>query len=242
VDLKLAIGEPPVGTSWLAVGEKGATVRTAQTRLALDVALPGLGVLPSVHLPVYLEVAHAQATLDAIECGAGGRVRSVDLLARPGVMQAAIGTMTPSRFADFNRAPALSPAKLVELELRVLFLQLKVLLEGAAHVDVASGAPVRQSFSAAEIEAGVLKTVSSRNLVASLASSLGDRLQVSIKPSLVDGVTEPLLRSTLKTVLTLAAGPIDIVIDNALAAAGVKVGEADLRVTGARCGQPLLVQ
>ena len=37
--LKLAIGERPVGTSWVTVGQVGASVHTAQTRLLLTVLL-----------------------------------------------------------------------------------------------------------------------------------------------------------------------------------------------------------
>jgi uncharacterized membrane protein len=46
----------------------------------------------------------------------------------------------------------------------------------------------------------------------------------------------------LGTTLAAATKPIDSLIDNLLGLLGVKIGNADIRVTGATCGRSVLVQ
>ncbi|WP_292541000.1 pilus assembly protein TadG-related protein [Mesorhizobium sp.] len=91
--LAIAIGEPAQFSPWLTIGEKGAVVRTAQTRIKL-VASVGIGnsnlgggtSLLAVNLPLHIEVAYAEAKLTDISCPTG-RPDSlkVTIAARPGV-------------------------------------------------------------------------------------------------------------------------------------------------------------
>lgn len=69
----LAIGQPPVETPSLAVGGQGTVVRTAQTRLAVNVVVDGLQAIAGlkVNVPLYVEVAHAEARLADIRCTGG---------------------------------------------------------------------------------------------------------------------------------------------------------------------------
>src|SRR5690606_29292873 len=58
--LDLAIGEPPQGGGWFAIGPTGTIVRTAQTRLRMEAKLLGGPVLlgAGVTLPLWLDLAH----------------------------------------------------------------------------------------------------------------------------------------------------------------------------------------
>lgn len=77
-ELTLAIGEPAQYSAWASVGQSGALVRTAQTKLRLvnTIDAPaGLGIA-SITLPIFAEAAYADAALDSVRCGSSGRDRS----------------------------------------------------------------------------------------------------------------------------------------------------------------------
>ena len=87
LDAKLAItiGEGARQSAWLAVGESGVSVRTAQIRLLLLLALkPVLGF--AVQVPLAVEVAYGEASLAEISCGRDPASDvQVDVAARPGL-------------------------------------------------------------------------------------------------------------------------------------------------------------
>lgn len=82
--LDLAIGEPPQASAFMRVGEIDSTVATAQTRLRLVAQIGGRGLLSTVQvrLPLYLDLAYAQARLSEIACQ-GDSVSRVRVEARP---------------------------------------------------------------------------------------------------------------------------------------------------------------
>ncbi|AZN71379.1 hypothetical protein D5400_08940 [Georhizobium profundi] len=236
VSLKLAVGQPPAGSAWIAIGERGATVRTAQTRLALDVKVLGTGAISALHVPLYLEVAYGEATLSAIDCGATRLPRSVTLDARPGVLEAAIGKVTASSFTDFTRAPTVAKASLVDL------LLLKV--KASAHLEVANIDTTALRFSGDDIARGATRTVDTRDLTRSLTLSLLERLQLEVD-ILGLGLGIGNVQAVTKLVTSLLEGvsaPLDEVLHSTLRSVGVSVGEADVRVTGAECNRAVLVQ
>src|SRR5690606_5379080 len=101
-----AIGERPVGSSWIAVGAPGASVHTAQTRILLTVNLLGLGAVASVTVPVYVEIAAATATLSAIQCGfPDASASTVTLGVTPSLVDAWIGDVSPAAFTNFSTPP-----------------------------------------------------------------------------------------------------------------------------------------
>ncbi|WP_245269206.1 pilus assembly protein TadG-related protein [Mesorhizobium sp. WSM2561] len=76
--LAIAIGEPAQFSPWLTIGEKGAVVRTAQTRIKLVASVGGSNAtlgggisLLAVKLPLHVEVASAEAKLTDISCRRG---------------------------------------------------------------------------------------------------------------------------------------------------------------------------
>jgi uncharacterized membrane protein len=76
VTTRLALGEPPAHSGWVALGEEGVQLHRAAARLLTEVNLEpnllgslGLGVsVTGLNLPIYVEVAGSTATLEEISC------------------------------------------------------------------------------------------------------------------------------------------------------------------------------
>jgi uncharacterized membrane protein len=118
--LTLAIGEPPVGTPALALGSTGSIVRTAQTRLKLDIVIDGLSAIAGlkVQVPLYVEVSNAEAKLSAIVCYGGSPTNAVvGVQAVPGVVELALGTVDANAFQNFGTDPRVTSATLVDSSL-----------------------------------------------------------------------------------------------------------------------------
>jgi len=235
--LLIAIGEPPQHSPWFTIGETGAIVRTAQTRLSLAVELGGAGALLGVDIkvPLYLEIAYAEAKLSAIECNGGTSLASgVTIDAKPGVVEAWIGTISPGDMQDFSRSIDVGPATLVKLPL--------VSISGLAHAAMTNNDPTSVHYDAADINNQAIKTVSTRDFTSSLFSSLLGDLQLKVNVAGLGIGVPPGLTGALKSVLQTASPTIDDLLNTLLEALGVKLGQADVQVTGAVCGRAVLVQ
>ena len=241
VTLNLAIGEPPQNSPWFSIGERGDIVRTAQTRLSLVVAVGGPGGLlgklldVSVRVPIYLELAYAEGKLGDVACPTG-RPDSLRVIveARPGVAEAWIGEVDPAAMGNFTKPPQVMPAQLVN----VLHL---VTAAGTAHAAISNPSPTKLEFSPADIEKGVVKSVSTHNFTGPLFKSLLGDLHLDVK---VGGLGLALgdVSKALANTLGAASPAIDTLLNNVLATLGIKLGEADIRVTGGICGHSVLVQ
>ena len=235
VKLHFAIGEPPVETPALKVGAAGSAVRTAQTRLALEVSVAGAGSLLGVkiRLPLYVEAAYAEAKLADIQCSGLGGNASVALDVVPAVAEVALGDVDPAALQNFSSTPRVTKAKIIDA------LLLKI--SAKAHVEATNLTARRESFSANDIQNKRVKTVSTRDTLNSLVSTLLQRLELT--PELlglglpITGVQEGLAK-TLAPVLA----PLDGLLYDTLLMLGVRVGEADIRVSDVRCQGPVLVQ
>lgn len=234
--VKLAIGDPMQHSAWLAVGEIGEIVRTAQTRLRIEVAVGGAGLLAgtSVKLPIHVEIAFAEARLQDIACASASGHPRVTVAARPGVVDLRIAEAAAAGFADFGTNQTFSAARLVDTPL------LKV--RGSAQVQIAQPAFQPLAFSRAEINAGAVKTVSTTAVTSSLVTSLVGGLNVDVQV-LGLGLTLPsAVSSALGATLQPVTPALDALLADVLALLGVRVGEADIRVNGVRCGRSVLVQ
>lgn len=247
--LAIAIGEPMQNSAWLAVGEAGTVVRTAQTRIKLnaDVTvgnsnLGGGTSLVAVHLPLNLEVAYAEAKLTDITCPTGPSSINVSIAAQPGVVSAHLANSNASGFADFAQPQSFSNADIADLRLLLVPL---LQVTGSSAFSVTNMAPTNLTFSATDIANKAIKTVSTKNLTQSLTTSLVNNLSLSIN-ALGLGLNVTALLGTVKpavtTLLDGVTAPVDSLVYNVLGALGVRVGEADVRVTGATCGRSVLVQ
>lgn len=241
VTVDLAIGEPPQNSPWFSIGEKGDVVRTAQTRLSLVVEVGGLGGLlgrlldVSIRLPIYLELAYAEGKLGDVACPTG-RPDSlrVTVEARPGVVEAWIGEVDTAGMRNFAKSPSVLPAQLVN----VLHV---VTATGTAHATISNPTPTQLVFSATEIGSGAVKSVSTHNFTGSLFGSLLGDLHLDVK---VGGLGLGLgdVGKALANTLGAVSPAIDELLNEVLATLGIKLGEADVRVTGATCGRSALVQ
>lgn len=247
--LAVAIGEPLQCSPWLAVGESGSVVRTAQTRIKLnaDVTvgnsnLGGGTSLVAVHLPLNVEVAYAEAKLTDISCPTGPSSINVSIAAQPGVVSAHLANSNASGFADFTQPQSFSNADIADLRLLLIPL---LQVTGSSAFSVTNMAPTNLTFSATDIANKAIKTVSTKNLTQSLTTSLVNNLSLSID-ALGLGLNVTALLGTVKpavtTLLNGVTAPVDSLVYNVLGALGVRVGEADVRVTGATCGRSVLVQ
>ncbi|WP_375452292.1 hypothetical protein [uncultured Devosia sp.] len=232
IDVSLAIGEPPQGGTWFAVGTDHAVVRTAQIRLRLianlDLMLLLLPIL-SVRLPLYLEVAHAEAMLVSASCLTGANVSgAATIAARPGVARLILGEVNAARYGDFNTNPAIGTATMVNV--------LGIKVTGVAHAEIAQIAPAMLTFSAAEIAAGTVKTAKTTSFSGSLVGSLLGDLKLTAA-----GIPIGVIGPAIEALLAPLTPTLDLTISTLLETLGLSLGEADVQVYGVRCSHAVLV-
>lgn len=233
--INLAIGEPPVGTPSLALGSTGTVVRTSQTRLSIDTKVDGLKALLgiSINLPLYVEVANAEAKLTDIRCSASG-TGAVDVDVVPGIAEISLGNVDTTAFNNFGRDPRVTKAALVDSGL--------LRINAIAHVDAANMTKTKLTFQQSDITQATVKSVSTKDATSSLLKSLLKNLDADINVLFLSIGTPTLVQSALAETLSVATVPIDALLYNTLMLLGIKIGEADVRVTDVRCAHPALVQ
>lgn len=236
----LAIGERANHSPWLSVTRTGEPViRTAQARLYVEASvasgatlLTPLGVT-GLRLPVYVELASAEAKLSAIGCDRTSSLNDyVDLQVRPGLGQLAIADIDTTRLDDFRTPLALSPARLIGLPLISASMQAQISLGGLNWQGV--------HFSQAEIGAQTIKTVRTGDLAQGVVASLVGQAQIQVRVAGL-GLNAGSLTSTVGNLLTPVAPSLDQVLDNLLDVLGLGLGEADTQVNGLRCQGAALV-
>ena len=238
VKVNLAIGEPPVETPAHRLGEPGSAVRSAQTRLSVEVSIDGLAALAGlrIKLPLYVEVAASEAKLSDIRCLGGAPANAnVVIDAVPGVAEVAIGTVDPSVLSDFSDEARVVKARIVDSAL--------LGIEAIAHAEVKNLGRTRLTYTPAEIANGTTKSVSTRHTLTSAVRTLFGNLDLDIDVKLLGlSIGVPGIASALGSTLGAATPAVDELLYNLLLIAGVRIGEADIRVTGVSCRRPALVQ
>jgi uncharacterized membrane protein len=236
ITLNVAIGEPPQH-AWYRVGEKGAVARTAQTRLKLTVKLLGSPVLlgASVTLPIYVEVAYAEARIRSLTCPGPGKQAGaavVDVL--PGVARLAIGNLSGASFTDFSAFPVVNQATILSVP---LLLKIKA---GAA-VAIGQTSPILLNFSSEDVTQGTLKTATNHTIVGSLSESLLDELDIDVDVLGFGLSSDAVIEAAVRTLVAPLAPVLDSTIFGVLEVLGVGIGEADVRVYSVTCSRPVLV-
>ncbi|KIN70667.1 putative membrane protein [Sulfitobacter noctilucae] len=229
----------------------------------------GLGVTATaLHLPIYLEAAGATATLEQMTCAGtdpadvvarfrtgptplhplnGTSVAALYLGELPG-NQMAGGAIDPSTldFADFLNLSIRVNLLLVNIEIDGLTLQAR------SHValgqsqeqtvdytrdDIANGRMTRHFASGDLLSTGVQSLLSPQNT------------ELRVKPGqqgLLGEVVGPLIANVLailpERLLASVAGPLDSVLNGTLNAAGLRLGEGELTLTGHHCERVQLVR
>ncbi|MBQ1499647.1 MAG: hypothetical protein IIZ38_15160 [Sphingomonas sp.] len=233
--VSLAIGERPAQSPWLAVAkDRSVKVRTAQTRLYVDTKVGGSGLLgaASIHLPLFVELAKAEASLRSISCPTPATA-TVGLDVTTSAGQVAIGDVDTSALGNFNAAITPRRTTLV----KVLLL---AEVTGQSNVNLGGAGAQQVTFTAQEIAAGKTHTVSTNDIAAGVAASLVRDMDLQVN-TLGLGINLSLVTSAVGTVLQGAAAPLDSLLGDLTGLLGVSVGQADVRVNGLRCGKPILV-
>jgi len=238
VKLTLAVGERPVGYAANAVGTSGSAVRTPQIRLAIETSVPGIGIIGGMKLrvPLYVEVAYAEARLSSIAClGGGAKNVNVGVEAVPGVAEIALGDVDTSAFANFGSKPRVTKATLLDV--------LGLLKASAiADVNVTNLDKSRLTFQPSDIAAKAVKNVSTRDTLTSTVQSLLGNTDIDVQLLTLTLGTPKAVTAAVSQTLTGVTKPLDELVYNTLSMLGIKIGEADIRVTDARCQQSVLVQ
>ncbi len=235
--LSLAIGERPQGARWLTIGTEGASAHTAQMRLLLDIRLLGGGGPlggAQVRLPVYLEVAPADARLARVVCGWQRSDLRVVIDARPGVLDAVVGDVTPALMGNFAKPVTPQPAELVRLPL------VKVTGQAQAAIRNTTYTPV--DFRIEDIERRTPKTVRTTQFTTSLTASLLKDLKLKPEVAGIPLVDVGLVTSAVGNAVSTATPVIDQLVSSVLQTLGVGLGEADVWVLSTRCDGAVLVQ
>lgn len=228
--LTLAIGERRRSSGWVRPGSPNATVKTAQTRLLIEATVSAPLGLGTIYLPVYAEVASAQGTLRTLTCSGSGGGRQATIEVQTGVATLAIAAVNRASINGGTTSPDLSqPAVLIGLPLINI---------GGRTVTNIGATTQTLTFTEADIANHTTRTVSSGNVAQSLTGSLLGNLSLNLNGF---GLT-PLLQTSLAATLSLAAAPLDLVLDQVLRSLGVRIGYADVEMDGTLCSQAVLVQ
>ncbi|MHB2265360.1 TadG family pilus assembly protein [Aliihoeflea sp. PC F10.4] len=236
----LAIGEPP---KFSIHGPVGTSMRTAQTRLRVDLQIGTSNPLLTamVHVPVYIDVAYGTGTISSIACPTGLKESArVVIATRPGIVVAHIADFDVRNMHDFSRQPKLERATLVGLRVAGIHLA-NVSARATANATNHRDTPL--AFIWPDIEHGKVKTAATRDAVSTLTSSLLSNLELRVEPLGIPLLSIPSgALGEVTKVLNPVAPALDQILNTVLAITGVSLGEADVRVHRVDCGRPALVQ
>lgn len=232
--LDLAVGEAAQHSGWVAVGQPGASVQTAQTRLRLVAEVGGSGLLAgvSVRLPLYIEVAGAEARLDSLTCGVAqpGSKEAV-IAARPSVVKAWIGDVALGGLSSFGTSVPVANGAVVQAP--------TVSVSASAYAEMTNNSETELSFTQSDVDGHVIKTAEVQDYTSSLVSTLlqSANLQVNV---LGLGLGVSAIKSLVLSLLAPVTAALDPLVASILKVAGVHLGEVDVQVNGLRCGGAVL--
>lgn len=237
VQLGVTVGERPQSSPWVAVGEEGASVYTAQTRVRLNVTIGGSGILlgTSIKLPIYIDIASGKATLTSVNCGANPETDiRVSLGVTPAVINAWIGQAS-TNWTTLTLPASMQPAAIASVPL------LGVSVTGKAQVQMTNMHPTNVDFSWSDIKNLNPKTVKTSDFTASLVSGLADNLSLSVSVGPLSLLTPAVVTAAVKTILMPLTPTLDALVNDVLKTLGIGLGEADVWVNGVRCDGAALV-
>jgi len=261
VNLSLAVIEPPQ----IAVGPVGTSAHTAAIRLKLGLATPLSGGQPFLDLPLYVEVAPADATIKTIQCNVAGSDSSIQdtvvIEGTPGIANAFLGNLPSTDFANTST----TWETLVAEGTKAPIAQVSIGLLGALGISVPTLVNISASSSAALVtnpkaeeltfnvdpiapisqQPDMTQTAgaSSSYVLGSAISSLLGSTTLQISASTLLGISVDLPASVLSTLLgSLSDGLIPVLtsIDNSLTAPllqaiGLEIGTADVNLRSVNC-------
>lgn len=209
---------------------RDVVLRTAQTRLYVESSVATLlGGLGALRIPIYVELAAAEARLSAIDCAPGG---GVTLAVTPSIGSAILADVDTNALTRFSTPANPRPALLAQLPGTQVTAFTQMALGGTSAQAV--------SFTADDIASKRTKTVSTGDVAQGLAASLADRTSVQVSVLGVKLGGSP-LSAIVGGLLGTTAPIIDDLLNGVTAALGVRLGAADVRVHDRRCGIATIV-
>jgi uncharacterized membrane protein len=237
VQLGVTVGERPQSSPWVAIGDDGDSVYTAQTRVRLTVKIGGGALLlgSTITLPIYIDIASAQATLTSVSCGANPATdTSVSLAVTPAVINAWIGKPA-SAWTTLSQPALMQPAPLVSVPL------LGISVTGKAQVQMTNMQATNVDFSWDDIASGAPKTVKTTDFTQSLVTGLVNHLSLTATVGPLSLTTPALVNTAVRTAILPLTPTLDALVNDILNTLGVGLGEADVWVNGVRCDGAALV-
>ena len=232
----LTVGERQQQSPWVAVGQPGASVYTAQTRLRVVAEVGGSGLLSGVRvrLPIGVDIAYARGTLSEVTCSNGDKsTANAKIMARPGIARAWVGELSNSSLSDLTGEPVVSNARIVDTSL--------IKVTGRADVSATNTGDTALTFTQADVDAGTVKRVGTHDLVETVVTSLLGKLSLNVQIGGLGIGLPGTVGQLVMNILRPIAAPLDQAHLFLLTTLGVHLGEADVRVHGIRCGTAVLV-
>ena len=237
VDVALLVGERPQSSTWFALSEQGrAVVSTAQTRLFLEVNVHGLGLLHRdlLRLPIYAELASAEARIVNVVCESGeDRARRVDVDVQPGILTLRIADLDGDLVA-ISETQEFEPAHILHTGL--------LDVDASAEVAIVSPESQRLRFYRSTIDRGEPLTVSTRDALAEALENAVRDLDLDVRLLGISLISTDSLQSLIADILAEVVSPVDTLIFDLASMLGLGLGEADVWVHDAKCNRSVLVQ
>ncbi|HWJ70891.1 MAG TPA: pilus assembly protein TadG-related protein [Sphingobium sp.] len=233
--LTLVTGGGDARSPWMTVTQaRDVVIRTSRTRLYLEVS--ALGDLVPLHIPVYVDLAEAQARLADIQCGGNPASDGVTLAVTPSIGTVAITDLTAAQLKDFSRAPTMPPAVLANVPINLLGTK----ISARAEAHLGGVAPRNVYFDRNAIASRTPITIATNDLAAGITRSLVKDVDISVTVLGITTRVGPIV-STVGAQLGLLAPLIDGVLNQVTGLLGLQLGAATTRVDRMRCGVPTLV-
>jgi uncharacterized membrane protein len=143
-----------------------------------------------------------------------------------------LGDIDVGRLNNFRSNLNPSPAQMVRVGL--------ARVEGEGRIDVGGHAWSNVRFDHSDIERGEVKSIATRDAARATVSSLLGQTRLTVRAGGL-GLSTGALTGAVQGVLTSVAAPLDSLVNGLSDLLGVRLGEADVRVNGVRCGGAALV-
>jgi uncharacterized membrane protein len=235
VRVKLVGGSGMRSSPWLTVSSAtDYVIRTSQARLYVEFRISNGGVagLGSVRIPIYVELAEAEARLSDIQCTGDEHTDGVTLSVTPSVGTLAIAAVDAEAMNDLSIPVNLQPAQILKLPLASVY--------GFSEIDLGGAHAQPVHFGPEAIARHETKTVSTDDLVRAVASSLATNLELEVE-AVGLSVSGSILSGKVADLIGSVAPDLDIAINGLTQLLGVRVGSADVRIDRYICGVPQIV-
>lgn len=232
--LMIVTGEGASRSPLLSVTSRNDVVlRTAQTRIYLESQVATLlSGIASVRIPLYVELAAAEARLSAIDCTRGATNEGVHLAVTPSIGTVALADVDMAALTHFSAPANPRPATLVQV--------LGTRVTGHATLALGGVQPQTVHFTPTEISARQSKRVATQDLTQGVAASIAGQTQIQVTLLGITLGSSP-LAPAIGAILGAAAPLLDGILSGVTATLGVQLGSADVRVHDLRCGMAAIV-